>query len=178
LGGVAPTQGPDAIGGGLVALGVRLSAILQRIRIPLGSFLGKAIQTAKPVASPALELYARVSPEGDRRLLEQADVKAMFLDDLFNGSRGNLYAPIDDVLAFTKDWGFVASDVKVPVVWWHGDRDQIIPYAHGVHMVERLPDAELRTVSGASHLAGLGISIEILRTLLAIWDSGKRSIAN
>ena len=40
LGGVAPTRGPDAIDGGLVALGVRLSWALRWGRVPLGMALG------------------------------------------------------------------------------------------------------------------------------------------
>lgn len=40
-------------------------------------------------------------------------------------------------------------------------------------MVSRLPQATLQTMSGESHLGGLGIAEEILRTLLEIWDSGR-----
>ena len=96
----------------------------------------------------------------------------MFLDDLFNGSRRQFQGPIADVIAFTKDWGFLAADVRVPVVWWHGDADHIIPLGHGVHMVSRLPQATLHILPGESHLAGLGIGEQILANLLGIWDSG------
>ena len=41
------------------------------------------------------------------------------------------------------------------MLWWHGDSDHIIPFAHGEHVVSRLPDAELSS-AGESHLAGLG----------------------
>jgi pimeloyl-ACP methyl ester carboxylesterase len=61
--------------------------------------------------------------------------------------------------------------VKVPVVWWHGDDDHIIPFDHGVHLVERLPDAELRVLPGESHLGGLGVGEEILESLLAKADA-------
>jgi pimeloyl-ACP methyl ester carboxylesterase len=171
LGGVAPTKGPDAIDGGLVALGVRLSWALRWGRVPLGLTLGALIRAVRPLGSQALELYARVSPEGDRQLLGRPELKAMFLDDLFNGSRRQFHGPIADVIAFTKDWGFLASDVRVPVVWWHGDADHIIPFLHGAHMVSRLPKATLRPMPGESHLGGLGIAEEILSTLLRIWDS-------
>jgi pimeloyl-ACP methyl ester carboxylesterase len=170
LGGVAPTVGPDAISGGLVALGVRFASVLRWGRVPLGTTLGALIRGIKPLGSPALELYARVSPEGDRRLLGRPEFKAMFLDDLFNGSRHQFEGPIADVIAFTKDWGFGPSDVNVPVVWWHGDADHIIPFDHGVHMVARLPQATLRVMPGESHLGGLGIAEEILTALLGIWD--------
>jgi pimeloyl-ACP methyl ester carboxylesterase len=173
LGGVAPTRGPDAIHGGLVALGVRLSTVLRWGRLPLGVTLAAVLRTVKPLASPALDLYARVSPEGDRRLLGRPEVKAMFIDDLFRGHPRQFEGPIADVIDFTRDWGFPVSDVTVPVVWWHGDADHIIPFAHAQHMVDRLPHAELRVMAGESHLGGFGIAEEILGTLLAVWD-GRR----
>jgi hypothetical protein len=41
-------------------------------------------------------------------------------------------------------------------------------------MVDRLPQATLRIMSGESHLGGLGIAEEILRALLGIWDKRAR----
>jgi pimeloyl-ACP methyl ester carboxylesterase len=167
LGGVAPTVGVDAIGGGLVAIGRRTAPLLKVARVPIGIGLTGAIRLATPFASSALDLYARLSPPGDRALLARPEFKAMFLDDLLNGSRKQISAPLADVLLFSKHWGFEVADVKVPVVWWHGDDDHIIPFEHGVHLVERLPDAELRVLPGESHLGGLGIGEEILEVLLA-----------
>ena len=168
LGGVAPTVGPDAIDGGLVALGKRLSPLLAVGRVPIGIGLTGAIRVIKPLASPGLDLYARLSPAGDRALLERPEFKAMFLDDLLNGSRKQISAPLADVLLFSRPWGFDLADVTVPVHWWHGDADHIIPFDHGVHVVTRLPHAELHVLPGESHLAGLGAGEEILVTLLDV----------
>ena len=44
----------------------------------------------EPFASPSIDLYGRLSPEGDRRLLARPEFKAMFLDDLLNGGRKQL----------------------------------------------------------------------------------------
>lgn len=172
LGGVAPTIGPDAIQGGLVSLAVRFSWLLEHGQAPLGFALANLIRGIRPLASPGLELYARVSPEGDRRLLGRPEFKAMFIDDILNGSKRQIHAPIADAIAFTREWGFDASDVEVPVIWWHGDADHIIPFAHGRHMVSRLPSAELRVLAGESHLGGLGIGEEVVGTLLKVWDAG------
>lgn len=174
LGGVAPTVGDDAIGGGLVALGRRLAPLISVGRVPIGIGLTGAVRVARPFAPSALEVYARLSPVGDRRLLERPEFKAMFLDDLLNGSRKQLSAPLADVLLFSRHWGFEVGDVKVPVRWWHGDADQIIPFRHGIHMVDRLPDAELRVLPGESHLGGLGVAEDLLTTLQEVW-SGKGS---
>lgn len=166
IGGVAPTVGPDAISGGAVRLAAPLAPLVQAGRIPLGVALTQAIRVARPFASLALDLYAVVQPEGDKRLLGRPEFKAMFLDDLLNGSRRQITAPLADLLLFTRDWGFRLAEVKAPVRWWHGDADHIIPFAHGAHCVERLPDAVLLPMEGESHLGGLGLAREILDGLL------------
>ena len=58
----------------------------------------------------------------------------------------------------------------MPVRWWHGDHDHIVPFAHGQHVVSKLPDAELYHLPGESHLAGLGVAEEILTTMNKVWD--------
>lgn len=170
LGGVAPTKGPEAIGGGLVALGSRLAPVVSLTHVPASVALSTAIRVAKPLASPGLDLYARFSPAGDRALLRRPEFKAMFLDDLLNGSRRQLSAPLADVMLFTRDWGFRVADVTVPVRWWHGDADHIVPFAHGEHVVGLLPDAELHVLEGESHLGGLGAAEHILTVLTDLWD--------
>ena len=170
LGGVAPFLGDEGITSGLMNLGKRAAPFLRLWGEPLRIGASLVIRAIRPVANPALYLYAAISPEGDRRLLTRPEFAAMFLDDLLNGSRKQLAAPFNDVILFTRDWGFRLDEVKVPVRWWHGDRDHIVPFAHGEHVVSLLPDAELFVLPGESHLAGLGRGEEILSTLMKIWD--------
>lgn len=170
IGGVAPTVGPDAIGGGLVQVAIPVAPLVAAGRVPISIGLTAAIRVVKPFAGAGLELYRVVQPEGDRRLLGRPEFKAMFLDDLLNGSRRQISAPLSDLLLFTRDWGFRLEDVKAPVRWWHGDADHIIPFAHGEHCVSRLPHAELFTMPGESHLGGLGMAEEILHGLLGEAD--------
>jgi len=170
LGGVAPTVGPDAIGGGLMALGTLAAPVIQIAGGPIRLAASTLIRLIRPVAEPAVYLYAAISPEADRKMLVRPEFKAMFLDDLLNGSRKQMAAPFADIVVFARDWGFRLDEVKVPVRWWHGDRDHIVPFAHGQHVVSGLPDAELHQLPGESHLAGLGRAEDILSTMLDIWD--------
>jgi pimeloyl-ACP methyl ester carboxylesterase len=172
LGGVAPTRGPDAAPGGIIQLAVRLAPAIEAVRVPLGVGLTGAIRLVKPLAGPGLDLYAALQPAGDKDLLARPEFKAMFLDDLLNGSRFQTSAPLNDLVLFTREWGFSPSDVTAPVVWWHGDAEHIVPFAHGEHMVERLPDAQLRVIDGESHLGGLGIAQEVIATLMDISRAG------
>ena len=172
VGGVAPTSDPDGIGGGLMGnLGVRVAPLLEVAKVPIGMGATTLIRLIRPFASPAADLYGLVSPPADRALLARPEIKAMFLDDLLNGSRRQLAAPFYDIVVFARDWGFRLDEVKVHVRWWHGDADHIVPYAHGEHVVSRLPDAELYPMPGESHLGGLGRAEEILRSMLELWDS-------
>jgi pimeloyl-ACP methyl ester carboxylesterase len=168
IGGVAPSVGPDAIPGGAVGLAAHFAPLVSVGRVPIGVALTLGIRVVKPLAGRALDLYAVVQPEGDKRLLGRPEFKAMFVDDLLNGSRKQITAPLSDLLLFSRDWGFRVADVKVPVAWYHGDADHIIPFGHGAHMVDLLPDATLRTMEGESHLGGLGLAEDILDTLTAL----------
>jgi len=172
LGGVAPTRGSDGIGGGIMGkVGLPIAPVLEHVGAPLSVVATALIRLIKPIAEPALYLYASISPEGDRRLLVRPEFKAMFLDDLLNGSRKQLAAPFADVVVFARDWGFRLDEVKAPVRWWHGDCDHIVPFSHGQHVVALLPDAELRTLPGESHLGGLGEAEAIMQTMADMWDA-------
>jgi pimeloyl-ACP methyl ester carboxylesterase len=171
LGGVAPTSGSDAIAGGVSTLVKVAAPVIGVAGVPIRLAASGLIRLIRPVAEPALYAYARISPEADRRLLVRPEFKAMFLDDLLNGSRKQLAAPFADVVVFARDWGFRLDEVKMPVRWWHGDRDHIVPFEHGQHVVSRLPDAQLTHLPGESHLAGLGRAEEILDTMIGLWDS-------
>ncbi len=171
LGGVAPTQGDDAPEGGLVGFAARFASAIALFHVPLSLLLSGVILAMRPIASPGFDLYARMSPEGDREVFARPEIKAMFLDDLLGGSRRGLRAPIYDIMLFTRPWGFSVRDVQVPVRWWHGDSDNIVPLAHGQHIVPLIPDSELYVRPGESHLGGLGAAEEVLDTLLALWDA-------
>jgi len=168
IGGVAPTIGVDAIRGGVVELAPYAAPILSLARVPLGVVLAQAIRVVRPAAGRFLDAYAAVQRTGDKALLARPEFRAMFLDDLLNGSRFQMSAPLSDIILFTRHWGFEAADVEVPVHWWHGDADHIIPFRHGEHMAERLPSVKFTEIKGESHLGGLGLATEILKKTLVL----------
>ncbi len=170
LGGVAPARGPEAAPGGLVGLAARLGPLVELIRVPLGHAMWVAVRAARPLAPQALELYAHFSPEGDRRVFAQPEMKAMFIDDLNRAATRQFHAAPTDIALFTRDWGFRLADIVVPVRFWHGDADNIVPLQHAQHMVDLVPGSMLTVRAGESHLGGLDATHEILETLLALWD--------
>jgi pimeloyl-ACP methyl ester carboxylesterase len=169
LGGVAPTRGADALPGGLVGLAAQVAPALTLLREPLALGTWLALRLLRPVASQALEVYARISPESDRRIFADPLMKQMFLDDLLLASRTQMYAPVYDLVLFTRPWGFSVRDVKVPIDFWHGDSDNIVPLSHSEHLATLVAGSVLKVWPGQSHLAGFAAAVEILDTLLGHW---------
>ncbi len=167
LGGVVPSRGPDAVGGGLVGFASRFSHVLPPLREPLGIALTVFVRAVRPFGKQALGLYSRISPEGDRAVLERPEIQTMFLDDLSRNGGRSMRAAVYDAILFTREWGFSPRDVRQPVWWWHGDADHIVPLAHAQHLVPLIPDATLRIRHGESHLGGLGAAHEVLQTVLS-----------
>lgn len=166
LGGVVPSGGEDGATGGLVSLATRFKPLLPLLAEPLGALLTTFVRVARPVASPALDLYARFAPEGDRRVLSTPENKEMFLDDLINSGSHGMRAAAYDAILFTRDWGFSVRELTMPVTWWQGDQDNIVPLSHAEHIVPLIPRGELRVCPGDGHLGGLGLSVEVLDSIL------------
>jgi pimeloyl-ACP methyl ester carboxylesterase len=172
LGGVVPTKGAEAVAGGIVGLLSRFSPILPPLRVPMSLALRSIVRLVRPAASHAFDLYAALSPEGDRRVFARPEIKAMFLDDLLGNSRQGLRAPVYDLILFTRQWGFSLKTISVPVAWWHGDADYIVPLAHARQVVRLIPFAELFVRPGESHLGGMAAAEEVLAKVLSLWGDG------
>jgi pimeloyl-ACP methyl ester carboxylesterase len=169
LGGVAPTVGDEAIGGGLVGLARRFVPALELTRGMTGRVLHRVVRLAMPVRSQVFDLYIALSPEGDQRVFHQPEMRAMFLDDIVRGTRRQVHAPVLDLVLFTRDWGFAMRDITVPIRLWQGDADNIVPVAHAHHMASLIPDAQLRIRPGESHLGALAAADEVFRSVLDLW---------
>jgi pimeloyl-ACP methyl ester carboxylesterase len=169
IGSVAPTRGEDAPEGGVVSLTARFNSLLGALEAPLRIGLWGTVRVLHPFASPIFDLYARLSPAGDQDVFASPGVKEMFIDDLLRATRCQCGAVVLDLVLFGRDWGFTPRDIVVPVYFWHGDEDYIVPVAHGQHLAGLVPGAELHVEVGAAHLANLTLGLEVLDALLAHW---------
>jgi pimeloyl-ACP methyl ester carboxylesterase len=78
---------------------------------------------------------------------------------------------VDDDLAFVKPWGFAVQDIRVPVFLWQGDRDLMVPFAHGRWLAERIPGAVAHLMPGEGHLSVFTNRVdEVLDELVATLD--------
>src|SRR5215218_5093964 len=98
LGSLVPMAGEDAVAGGLVALSARFNGALTALRRPLGRGLWGVVRALNPVAHVAYRGFARVMPEGDRRVLLDRDLEGVFVDDLTIAGRRQFQAFVNDLL--------------------------------------------------------------------------------
>ena len=170
LGGVAPTVGEDAADGGVVDLTRLLRHPLMLLRQPLGLTLTTVVRALRPFGHQAMGLYSRVSPPGDREAFAAPGMEKMFLDDInWAAASGGLHAVTADLTLFGRHWGFSVVDIGVPVRFWHGDADNIVPLHHAEALADKVPDAELHVRAGESHIGTLVVGDEAVRTVLDLW---------
>jgi pimeloyl-ACP methyl ester carboxylesterase len=171
LGGVAPSVGEEAPPGGLIALLPWCTTAVAWAQMPLGGFMRNLLKMLAPAADPVTDLFLKLLPPGDRRVFDDPVVRFMFHDDLLcSGTRG-MQAMFGDLILFGRPWGFNLREIRVPVHFWHGDADNVIPLSHGEHMAKLVQHSSLRLRHGEGHLGGLGATEEILDSILEHWPS-------
>jgi pimeloyl-ACP methyl ester carboxylesterase len=114
---------------------------------------------------------------GDAYPMSEADLemmdkdRAIFEETFTDGLRNGVDGWVDDDLAFVKPWGFDPADIAVPVSFWYGRADTLVPAAHGDWLVAHVPGAEA-FVNDAGHL---GSDEEIEQQLS--WATGREGRA-
>jgi pimeloyl-ACP methyl ester carboxylesterase len=167
LDGIVPSVGPEATEGGITDLARRFNPMLTQLRRPLAALCTGLLAPLIPFAHYAYRAYTSVWPEDDQRVLADPENEAIFVDDMVNVFGGRCQAVVDDARLLGRDWGFRLVDVKVPVRWWHGDADPLVPIAGVQAAVSRLQDAELTLRSGESHLGGFAKIDKVLEFIRA-----------
>jgi pimeloyl-ACP methyl ester carboxylesterase len=170
LGGLGPTRGPEAAPG-LPRLLPPFEPLLSAVSAPMAEAFSLVLRPLATVAaSPMFDLYANViSPECDRPVLRRPDMKEAFLYDITTAARKGVRASVYDMVLFGRDWGFSLADLDVPIRFWHGDADRIVPLSHGVHQAALVPDSELTVVPGGGHFSGYETVDEVFDVLMALW---------
>lgn len=130
-----------------------------------------------------LDDFRNVTPEGIisslRSVLpavDQAVITDEFGEDLatqfHEALRVSVDGWIDDDLAFTQPWGFDVSEIAASTMIWQGDKDLMVPFAHGQWLTSHVPEASAHLVGGEGHLSvGIGALDVMLDELVAASDA-------
>ena len=154
LSGIGPTRGPDAVISYTLAL-VPAAAALERIARPLGDGIGRVLRTIAPFGRPFINAFFWLE-RGDREAMAAEPGHAQqLLHDLVDAARrSGVMAPINDLILFGRHWGFELNEIAVPITFWGGTSDVIVPYRHAERQSKRVSNSQLRTLQGRGHFAG------------------------
>jgi len=155
---------PERIDHGGIACGLApLESVDLRDRLP---FL--IAKHAKPLAKLSLWSDGRTARKNPDEYLESTVESTAAADaDLWRGEVGRVllesdyeavsrhgYGPLADELAvFASDWGFDLDSIDVPVFFWYGQADRIVPLSMGLYYIERIPTAEAHVYPDQGHLS-------------------------
>ena len=85
---------------------------------------------------------------------------------------GGVDGMVDDDLAYVHPWGFDPTQVEVPVLLVHGEKDRIVPAAHSMWPANQVPVAELRLRPHAGHISVLGEGVAAMKWLTRLGADG------
>ncbi len=77
-------------------------------------------------------------------------------------------ALIDDDLAYVAPWGFEPATITAPVLFFHGQRDAMVPSSHSEWLASHCPSSELRLYAGDGHVSVMQHSASALEWLAEI----------
>jgi pimeloyl-ACP methyl ester carboxylesterase len=123
---------------------------------------------AEPLMSdPAtfLDALAGNACEVDQCLFAAPALRDRFLRDAREVLRGDLHAPLRDLLLCTHPWGFELASIRTPAMLWHGLDDISAPPAMARYLASTLPDCRARLYPCEGHLLLFSRWPEILSAL-------------
>jgi pimeloyl-ACP methyl ester carboxylesterase len=165
IGGMGQVVGPEAAPCYSRRLAL-FAPLLDRVAEPIGELLPRAIRPFIPHANAAVRAFAAIAPEADRPILLDPAFRSVLVGDILHVMGGGLAACMHDLRLFTHDWGFRLSEIEVPVYFFQGDADGIVPEIHGRQQARLVQHGYLSILPGGGHLAGYVYPARVFDALL------------
>jgi pimeloyl-ACP methyl ester carboxylesterase len=171
LGGVAPTRGPDTVISYMLLLRAT-GGLLDRIRRPVGKGFASVIRVLGPYGGPFIDLFFQFELGDRSEMHAKRDTKSQLVADLVDAAyRSDLQAPFEDLILFGRHWGFELGDITVPITFWGGTSDIIVPFTLAERQWKRVPGSNLRTMEGRGHFAGYTEVSQVLDVIRSKWPA-------
>ena len=105
--------------------------------------------------------------EADRALLADPAVAEFLAANQRESFRRGARGPALDAVLIYRGWGFAPDQIKVPVHFFHGSADRIVPFAFSQYLARVVPGATLTAFEGQGHLCLIDRAGEVVRFLVA-----------
>jgi pimeloyl-ACP methyl ester carboxylesterase len=91
--------------------------------------------------------------EPDRRLLDQPELGALFIDGMREAFRQGIRGANQEAVLYTRPWGFRLQDINAEVHLWHGEKDLNVPVSVGRYAANAIPKCQATFLEGEGHLS-------------------------
>jgi pimeloyl-ACP methyl ester carboxylesterase len=110
-------------------------------------------------------LTAGAAPR-DRTVLADPALRQQLLDGAVDAVAAGTEGWVREAHLLRSPWTVQPADVQVPVTWWHGEQDDVVPLAAAEEAASALPRADLHRLPDAGHLGWMTDRERILQGLL------------
>ncbi|MFE9424531.1 alpha/beta fold hydrolase [Kitasatospora sp. NPDC006697] len=117
-------------------------------------------QRARRIRDDPATLLAGLRRElsgSDAAVVSDAGIRRMLQRNYREAFRQNADGWIDDVLAFTTEWGFKVQDIAAATWLWHGAEDMFSPVDHSRWLAAHIPEATLFLEPGVAHFGSFRV---------------------
>lgn len=103
---------------------------------------------------PPVSWVLRMLPEPDRRIMvENPEIQKVFAESFIEGVRQGARCVMDNGEIYLHDWEISFKDLRHPIHYWHGGRDQHISAAMVERFVSRVAGASLTVDAEEGHFS-------------------------
>ncbi len=173
LAGVGPTRGSDTVISHTLLLRYT-GGVLRVVSRPVNAAFGAILRVLGPFGGPFIDTFFQFEVGDRSEMAAKPDTKRQMVADLADASfrtEGGLGAALEDLILFGRHWSFELGNISVPITFWGGTSDIIVPYTHAERQWKRVPGSSLRTREGRGHFAGYTEVAEVLDALRLSWPA-------
>lgn len=91
--------------------------------------------------------------EADRAQLAKSERHEVVRQMISEAFREGVWGIVDDMLCFTKPWGFDVAEIRIPTRIMYGLTDVLVPRQHGDWLAGNVPNAEVVIDEEAGHVS-------------------------
>ena len=121
-----------------------------------------------PGGTKLLRLPRRSLPTVDRDTLLVPEFREIFDQNIREAFRGPIKGILHDVKLLTHDWGFDPTEITLPVRYWHGELDAVVPIEIVRKELAERPRAKVTYLPSDGHfslvLKRIGVILDNLDT--------------
>jgi pimeloyl-ACP methyl ester carboxylesterase len=127
-----------------------------------GVLIRMMARAARSPSDKMMDRMARSMPEPDRVVLQQPNIRGVFVTDFREAFRQGARGSVHELRLYSRPWGFRLEDITVPVHLWQGSVDTNVPPSMGRYQASAIPNCHATFLEGEGHLLGITHIDEIM----------------